>query len=296
MHKPAHVLPGDQRRVDFLRSLNILDTQQDIAFDRITEAASTITHSPIALVSLVDGHRQWFKSKVGLDASETSRDLAFCSHVIAQSDDNLFVVCDALEDERFKYSDLVLGGPHIRFYAGAPLIVRGDDGCRYKIGTLCIIDRIPRHLEDYHFPVMESLAQLVVAEIDKLQGRPSEMEDVYADFTTKLNFHAPHDDSYSLPTERAPYHDCEPPSLADAEAIWKAILAAHQTGPFQSLQSICSPCSASVGDSPRSPLFWDADEDLWRSSSDAEEDGDPLRWTDPALARGAFASGDMDWD
>jgi hypothetical protein len=169
-HKPAAVPPGDDVRVRFLQSLNILDTERDIAFDRITEAASTITHSPIALVSLVDGHRQWFKSRVGLDVSETSRDLAFCAHVIAQSDDKLFVVCDALEDERFKYSDLVLGGPFIRFYAGAPLVAQGDDGCKHKIGTLCIIDQKPRNLECHLYAVMETLAKLVVTEIDKQRG------------------------------------------------------------------------------------------------------------------------------
>jgi GAF domain-containing protein len=281
--------------------LRILDTTQDIAFDRITEAASTITHSPIALVSLVDGHRQWFKSRVGLDVSETSRDLAFCSHVIAQSDDKLFVVCDALEDERFKYSDLVLGGPHIRFYAGVPLIVQDDNGCRYKIGTLCIIDRIPRNLEDFHYPILESLAGLVVTEIDKLRGRPHEViDDGSANLVPSFDFYAPLEDSYNLPIERAHYHDGELATLAGTEAMWKAILAGHQSGPVHPAPRICSSwaCPSSVGQSSCSSFFSDADEDLWRSSSDAE-DGDPHCWTDPALAGlggGAQASGDMDWD
>jgi two-component system NtrC family sensor kinase len=173
LHKPAPILPGDDIRVRFLQSLNLLDTENELSFDCITEAASTITHSPIALVSLVDGDRQWFKSKVGLDVSETSRDLAFCAHVIAQSDDKLFIVPDALEDERFKYSDLVLGGPHIRFYAGTPLIVEGGDGCKYKIGTLCVIDQKPRNLESHLYAVMETLAKLVVTEIDKQRGLSS---------------------------------------------------------------------------------------------------------------------------
>jgi hypothetical protein len=297
MHKPAPILPGDQERVAFLRSLNILDTQRDLAFDKITEAASTITHSPIALVSLVDGHRQWFKSRVGLDVSETSRDLAFCSHVIAQSDDKLFVVCDALEDERFKYSDLVLGGPHIRFYAGAPLIVQGDHGCSYKIGTLCIIDRIPRNLENYHHPVMESLARLVVAEIDKLRGRPHETNATKDDSTIakpSFDFYAPLEDNYNLPKfERAHIHNDE---LAGTEAIWKVILAGHQPVPLHTAPRICSgwACPSSVGQSSCSSFFSDADEDLWRSSSDAE-DGDPHCWTDPALA-GLGGGWDMDWD
>ena len=120
------------------RSLNILDTAADAAFDRITEAASTITHSPIALVSLVDSDRQWFKSKVGLNVSETRREVAFCSHAIAQCDSKIFVVNDALQDERFKKNHLVVGAPNIRFYAGVPLIVDGND-CQYKIG--CDRDR-----------------------------------------------------------------------------------------------------------------------------------------------------------
>ena len=272
MHKPAPILPGDQRRVDFLRSLNILDTQQDIAFDRITETASEITHSPIALVSLVDGYRQWFKSKVGLDVSETSRDLAFCSHVIAQASDEIFVVCDALEDERFKYSDLVLGGPQIRFYAGAPLIVQGDDGCKYRIGTLCVIDRRPRNLEDYHIAVMESLARLVVAEIDKLRGRPNGIEDVFADLMPDT--HAPHADGFSRQSKRAPSHGCADhgalPSAADTEAIWRAILAGHPAGPFHPIPATSSARSSS---SPRSSFLSDADEDLWRSASDSDAGG-----------------------
>ncbi len=170
MHKPAAVPLGDDARVRFLKSLNILDTEKDVSFDRITEAASTITHSPIALVSLVDGNRQWFKSKVGLDVSETSRDLAFCAHAIAQADGKIFVVSDALEDERFKYSDLVLGAPYIRFYAGAPLVMSGEDGFQYKIGTLCVIDQKPRNLEGHEYAVMETLAKLVVTEIDKHRG------------------------------------------------------------------------------------------------------------------------------
>ena len=176
LHRAGPILPDDGERVDFLRSLRILDTQSDIRFDRITEAASTITHSPIVLVSLVDGDRQWFKSKVGLDASETSRDLAFCSHVVAAPDSEIFVVCDALEDERFKYSDLVLGEPFIRFYAGAPLIVPSDNGKEYKIGTLCVIDREPRELERHHYPVMQSLAQLVVAEVERLRQNHDDLD------------------------------------------------------------------------------------------------------------------------
>ena len=305
LHRPAPVLPGDGHRVNFLRSLNILDTPQDIAFDQITEAASTITHSPIALVSLVDSDRQWFKSKVGLDVSETSRDLAFCSHVISQNDDTIFVVRDAREDERFKYSDLVLGGPLIRFYAGVPLIITGDDGCKYKIGTLCIIDGIPRVLEDHHFPVMKTLAELVVDQIDRLAGRHDEMAHASACYMTNPDIHVPYQYLDYAPSERVRHSDCELPTLADTEAMWQAFLSGRRTAsppppqrptppaparkpsprsPLPASSASSSSSSSSRGSSPRSSFSSDADEGLWRSSSDAEEDGDALSWTDPALA------------
>ena len=173
LYRPAPILPGDEDRVQYLRSLNILDTKEEASFDRITEAASTILQTPIALVSLVDKDRQWFKSKVGVDVCETSRDLAFCSHAIIQPDERPFIIDDALEDERFKYSDPVLGEPHVRFYAGAPLVLTADDGTSYKIGTLCVIDKTPRKLEQEQILLMETLARLVVAEIelrDRLAG------------------------------------------------------------------------------------------------------------------------------
>ena len=142
LHVPAPVLSGDEDRVKFLASLDLLDTDAELSFDRITEAASTILKTPISLVGLVDKDRQWFKSKVGIDACQTSRDFAFCGHAINQSEEgSVFVVNDAEKDERFKYSDLVMGEPHIRFYAGAPLSIKDKSGKMHKIGTLCVIDR-----------------------------------------------------------------------------------------------------------------------------------------------------------
>jgi GAF domain-containing protein len=173
LHRPAPVLPGDEKRVEFLKSLNILDTADEESFDRITESASTILQVPIALVSLVDKDRLWLKSKVGIDVNEISRDQTFCSHAIIQPDNRTFVVEDALQDERFKYIDSVLGEPHIRFYAGAPLVVTAPDGSSFKIGMLCVVDKTPRKLEDEQILLMETLARLVVAEIelrDRLAG------------------------------------------------------------------------------------------------------------------------------
>ena len=160
----------EQDRVAFLRSLNILDSEPSLTFDRITEAASTITHAPIALVSLMDSDRQWFMSKVGTEVSETRRDHAICTHLVCQSNGQMFVVRDVLQDDRFKHSELVLGKPQIRFYAGVPLVVDDNNGCKHIIGALCIIDWVPRTLEGYHQLVLETLAQLVVTEIYKMCG------------------------------------------------------------------------------------------------------------------------------
>ena len=221
MHRPAPIPTNDGQRVAFLQSLNILDTQAEKAFDRITEAASTITHSPIALVSLVDSDRQWFKSRVGLDVSETSRDLAFCAHVIAQRGNGMFVVNDALEDERFKHNDLVLGEPRIRFYAGVPLVLESMDGTKHKIGTLCIIDRTPRELQDYHYIVMQSLAQLVVSRITTAcQGQPSVG---HCSPLVSSSVHWPAATRTDVQLIDDP-GDCIPLSPTDAEDMWRRFL------------------------------------------------------------------------
>ncbi len=157
----------DGERVDFLRSLNILDSGADEAFDRITREASSIMQTPIALVSLVDQDRQWFKSKVGLDANETPRNLAFCAHAIYPDNPGLFVVNDAQQDERFQFHDLVLNDPRIRFYAGAPLVSSSVDGVSWNLGTLCIIDMQPRSLREEHAKHLEILARQVVSEIER---------------------------------------------------------------------------------------------------------------------------------
>jgi hypothetical protein len=274
-YKPAPIPLGDEARVEFLRSLNILDTKADISFDRITEAASTIMHAPIACVSLVDSDRQWIKSKVGMDISETSRDHSFCSHVIAQSDDGVFVVCDALEDERFKYHDLVMGEPNIRFYAAVPLIIDGGSGCNYKIGTLCIVDFRPRNLDDHHHNVMETLAQLVVTEINNLRGLHSAH---YTHFMQQINEHANTNCNDDQPRERAHEYDSDLPSLADIEAEWKATLAGHGIELFPSSQTNLATCASPASSSsfalsaPCSSFDSDADEVPWRSSFSTEED------------------------
>lgn len=128
----------EAKRIAELYMYGILDSRFEERFDRLTRIASAIFKTPIALVSLVDTQRQWFKSSYGLDARQTSRDIAFCSHAIRAPE--VFVVPDATKDARFAQNPLVTAGPHIRFYAGAPLITPG----RHALGTLCVIDYQPR--------------------------------------------------------------------------------------------------------------------------------------------------------
>jgi two-component system cell cycle sensor histidine kinase/response regulator CckA len=150
--RPANLPLNESARLEMLRKAKILDTEPERAFDVITARAAEICNTPIALVSLVDENRQWFKSKVGVTATETSREIAFCSHAILQRD--IMVVADALTDDRFADNPLVTGEPHIRFYAGMPLSI--TDGSR--VGTLCVIDREPRHLTDDQIQQLRSLA------------------------------------------------------------------------------------------------------------------------------------------
>ena len=151
---------GEKLRLAALKEFQILDTLPERDFDDITLLASQICETPIALVSLIDEDRQWFKSRVGLEAAETEREYAFCSHAI--EGDELFVVPDAAEDLRFQANPLVTGDPHIRFYAGAPLTT--SDG--YKLGTLCVIDRKPRRLSESQERAMNALARSVMTLIE----------------------------------------------------------------------------------------------------------------------------------
>jgi GAF domain-containing protein len=154
--KPAN----EEARVMALEKYAILDTDPEQAFDDLTLLASFVCKTPIALISLVDEDRQWFKSRVGIKASETSRDIAFCSTAILQTD--VFVVPDALEDERFRDNPLVVSDPNIRFYAGAPLI--NEDG--YALGTLCVVDRSPRDLAPDQKDALKALSRLVLGQLE----------------------------------------------------------------------------------------------------------------------------------
>jgi len=161
LKKPA--IPQDEQvRLNMLRSLDVLDTQPDERFDRLTRMAKRMFGVPIALVSLVDENRQWFKSCIGLGVSETSRDISFCGHAILS--DGVFVIPNTLEDKRFADNPLVLGDPHIRFYAGCPLILNG-----LKLGTLCIIDKQPRSFDQEDIEALQDLAAMVERELAALQ-------------------------------------------------------------------------------------------------------------------------------
>ncbi|MEX0793303.1 MAG: ATP-binding protein [Pirellulaceae bacterium] len=151
---------NESARLQALYQCGILDTEAEQAFDDLVMLAADICQVPIALVSLVDDSRQWFKARLGLDVCETPRPNSFCAHTICGTD--LFVVPDALQDERFRDNVLVTEPPHIRFYAGMPLILEG----KYAIGTLCVIDQQPRQLTPRQLQSLEALGRQVVNQIE----------------------------------------------------------------------------------------------------------------------------------
>jgi PAS domain S-box-containing protein len=152
---------GDEKqRLDALHLYDVLDTPPEPALDDLTALAAQICGAPIALISLVDEQRQWFKSRTGLDVPETSRDISFCGHAIHQHD--LFTVTDAARDERFADNPLVTGEPRIRFYAGSPLVTPSG----HAIGSLCVLDRVPRQLDPAQEQALRVLGRQVIAQLE----------------------------------------------------------------------------------------------------------------------------------
>lgn len=156
----APIPESEAERLKSLQSLNILDTPQEERFDRITRIAKKLLNVEIVLVSLVDKERQWFKSRVGLDVSETGRDISFCGHAIVT--DHICVVADATKDKRFHDNPLVKQDPNIRLYASKPLKGPGHQ----NVGTLCAIDSQPRELTAEEKQILEDLSKWVELELN----------------------------------------------------------------------------------------------------------------------------------
>lgn len=162
MLKPP-IPPDEPQRMQTLREYNVLDTPPEAVYDDIAHVCAGVCDTPIALITLVDGTRNWFKARVGVDdeLTESPRDISFCGHAILRKE--IFEVTDASIDERFADNPLVAAEPKIRYYAGAPLIT--PDG--YKLGTICAIDVRPRRLSDAQRETLEALSRLVMRQLDR---------------------------------------------------------------------------------------------------------------------------------
>jgi GAF domain-containing protein len=159
--RPPMLMPANEAgRVAALQKYAILDSEPEQGFDDLTLLASYVCRTPIALISLIDESRQWFKSRIGVTISETPRELAFCSTAILGSD--VMIVPDTLKDERFRNHPLVVSEPNIRFYAGAPLIT--EEG--FALGTLCVIDRSPREFGPDQKEALKALSRLVLGQLE----------------------------------------------------------------------------------------------------------------------------------
>lgn len=165
----APVPKNEKQRLKVLWQYDVLDSVPEEVFDDLTELAARICGAPIALLSLVDENRQWFKSRVGVTVNETTRDISFCAHAIMQ--EGLFIVPDATRDARFEHNPLVTEEPKIRFYAGAPLVT--PDG--HALGTLCVIDKIPRELSPDQKQALRVLARHVMTQLE-LRRHARELE------------------------------------------------------------------------------------------------------------------------
>ncbi len=171
-------LPANEtKRLEALRRYRLLDTAPEQAFDDFALLASTLCGVPIALMTLVDEERQWFKARVGLDVAETPRELAFCAHTILG--DEMLIVEDATADERFAHNPLVTAAPHIRFYAGAPLIDREGNA----LGSLCVVDQKAHTLTAAQITAMRVLARRIIAQIE-LRQASADLAEALADTKT----------------------------------------------------------------------------------------------------------------
>ena len=182
--KPAVIPDDENERINALESLDILDTLEEQAYDDLTLLAAQICQVPIALISLVDKERQWFKSHYGLEARETPRQFAFCAHAIL--DKETFIVPDSSLDERFFDNPLVTGAPNVNFYAGVPLVLSGS---KQAVGTLCVIDNTPRELSPEQQRALEALSRQVVSQLElRLKIRElKEMDNIKDEFISMVS-------------------------------------------------------------------------------------------------------------
>jgi len=164
----APIPPDEPQRMQTLREYSILDTQPEPVYDDIAHVCAGVCDTPIALIALIDGTRNWFKARIGVDEelTESPRDISFCGHAIIGND--IFEVTDASADERFADNPLVASQPLIRYYAGAPLIT--PDG--FKLGTICAIDVRPRRLSSEQRETLTALSRLVMRQLDRRRTRP----------------------------------------------------------------------------------------------------------------------------
>src|SRR6476661_333980 len=151
---------NEKARIEALHKYRILDTDPEKAFDDLTILAAHICQTPVALISLIDSERQWFKSRVGIDVTETPREVSFCAVAIQQP--NLFIVPDATKDPRFSTNPFVVSDPKVRFYAGAPF--SSSDG--HPLGTLCVVDTVPRELTPSQEAALLALSRQVQAQFE----------------------------------------------------------------------------------------------------------------------------------
>ena len=159
----APIPPDEEQRMKTLREYQVLDTPPEAVYDDIAHVCAGVCDTPIALIALIDGTRNWFKARVGVDEelTESPRDISFCGHAILREE--IFEVTDAVIDERFSDNPLVAEAPHIRYYAGAPLIT--PDG--FKLGTICAIDVRPRRLSEAQRDTLAALSRLVMRQLDR---------------------------------------------------------------------------------------------------------------------------------